>query len=39
LVADLYTNDKWAEKENREITAFTIVINNNKKYLGVTLAK
>jgi hypothetical protein len=34
----LYTNDKQAEKEIREITPFTIVINNIK-YLGVTLIK
>jgi predicted DNA-binding transcriptional regulator YafY len=32
-VAFLYTNDKQAEKENREITPFTIV-TNNIKYLG-----
>jgi hypothetical protein len=32
-VAFLYTNNKWAEKENRESTLFTIVINNIK-YLG-----
>ena len=32
-VAFLYTNDKWAEKENRETTPFTIV-TNNLKYLG-----
>jgi hypothetical protein len=31
-------NDKWAEKENRETTPFTIV-TNMMKYLGVTLAK
>jgi hypothetical protein len=37
-VAFLYTNDKQAEKENREMTPFTIV-TNNIKYLGVTLAK
>jgi hypothetical protein len=34
----LYTNDKWAEKEIRETTPFTIV-TNNIKYLGVTLTK
>jgi predicted transcriptional regulator YheO len=37
-VAFLYTNDKWAEKEIREITPFTIA-TNNIKYLGVTLTK
>jgi hypothetical protein len=31
-------NDKWAEKENRETTLFTI-LTNMMKYLGVTLAK
>jgi hypothetical protein len=35
-VAFLYTKDKQAEKEIREITRFTIV-TNNIKYLGVTL--
>jgi hypothetical protein len=30
--------DKQAEKENREITPFTIV-TNNIKYLSVTLTK
>jgi hypothetical protein len=35
-MAFLYTNDKWAEKEIRETTPFTIV-TNNIKYLGVTL--
>jgi hypothetical protein len=34
----LYTNDKWAEKEIRETTPFTIA-TNNIKYLGVTLTK
>ena len=34
----LYTNDKWAEKEIRETTPFTIV-TNNIKYLRVTLTK
>jgi hypothetical protein len=38
LVAFLYTNDKQAEKENREITTFTIV-TSNMKYLGGTLTK
>ena len=33
-----YTKDKRAEKEIRETTPFTIVINNIK-YLGVTLTK
>ena len=37
-VALLYTNDKWAEKEIRETTAFTIV-TSNLKYLGGTLTK
>jgi hypothetical protein len=34
-VAFLYSKDKWAEKEIREITPFTIV-TNNIKCLGVT---
>jgi hypothetical protein len=33
LLAFLYTNDKWAEKENRKTIAF-IIITNNMKYLG-----
>jgi hypothetical protein len=33
-----YTKDKWAEKEIRETTPFTIV-TNNIKYCGVTLFK
>jgi acetolactate synthase small subunit len=37
-VAFLYTNDKWAEKENKKTIPFTIV-TNNMKYLGVTLTK
>ena len=37
-MAFLYTKDKWAEKEIRETTPFTIV-TNNLKYLGVTLTK
>jgi hypothetical protein len=37
-VAFLYTNDKQAEKENREATPFTKV-TNNIKYLDVTLTK
>jgi hypothetical protein len=37
-MAFLYTKDKWAEKEIRKTTAFTIV-TNNIKYLGVTLTK
>ena len=37
-VAFLYTKDKWAEKEIRETTPFTIV-TNNIKYIGVTLSK
>ena len=35
-VAFLYTNDKWAEKENRETIPFTVV-KNNIKYLEVVL--
>jgi hypothetical protein len=31
-IAFLYTNDKQAEKENRETTPF-IIITNNRKYL------
>ena len=38
LVAFLYSKDKWAEKEIREMTHFTIV-TNNIKYLAVTLTK
>ena len=34
----LYTGDKWAEKEIRESTPFTIA-TNNIKYLRVTLIK
>jgi hypothetical protein len=37
-VVFLYTEDKQAEKEIGETTAFTIV-TNNIKYLGVTLTK
>ena len=37
-MAFLYTKNKQAEKEIREITPFTIV-TNNIKYLGVTLTK
>jgi hypothetical protein len=37
-VAFLYTKDKWAEKEIRETTPFTIV-TKNIKYFGVTLIK
>jgi hypothetical protein len=37
-VALLYTKDKQAEKEIREITHFTIV-TINIKYFGVTLRK
>jgi hypothetical protein len=37
-VAFLYSKDKQAEKEIREITPFTIV-TNNIKYLSVTLTK
>ena len=38
LVAFLYTNNKWAEKEVRETTPFKIA-TNNIKYLDVTLTK
>ena len=34
----LYTNDQEGEKENREISFFTIAINNIK-YLGIKLTK
>ena len=37
-MAFLYTKNKYAEKEIRETTPFTIV-TNNIKYLGVTLTK
>jgi hypothetical protein len=37
-VALLFTNDKGAEKEFREITSFTVATNNTK-YLSVTLTK
>jgi hypothetical protein len=37
-LAFLYTKDKWAEKEIRETTPYTIV-TKNIKYLGVTLTK
>ena len=37
-VAFLYTNDKQAEKEIREITLFTIA-RNKRKYLGATQTK
>ena len=37
-VASLYSKDKQAEQEIREMTPFTIV-TNNIKYLGVTLTK
>jgi hypothetical protein len=37
-MAFLYTKDKQAEREIRERTPFSIVINNIK-YLGVTLTK
>ena len=37
-VAFLYTKNKQAEKEIREMTTFTIV-TNNIKYIGVTLRK
>ena len=34
----LYSKDKQAEKEVKEMTPFTIA-TNNKKYFGVTLTK
>jgi hypothetical protein len=37
-IAFLYTNDKQAEKEIREIISFTIA-SNSIKYLGVILSK
>ena len=37
-VALLYTDDKWAEKEIREASPFTIT-TNSIKYLRVTLTK
>ena len=37
-VAFLYSKDKQAENEIRELTPFTI-ITNNIKYIGVTLTK
>ena len=37
-VAFLYTNDKQAEKENRETALFTTV-TNSIKYLQITLTK
>jgi hypothetical protein len=37
-VAFFYTNNKWAEKENRETTPITI-FTNNINYLGATLTK
>ena len=37
-MAFLYTKDKQAEKEIREMTPFTIV-TSNIEYLGVTLTK
>ena len=37
-MAFLYTKVKWAEKEIRETTPFSIA-TNNIKYLGVTLTK
>jgi hypothetical protein len=37
-VVFLYTKNKQAEKEIREMTPFTID-TNNKRYLGVTLTK
>ena len=37
-VAFLYSKDKWAEREIRKITPFTIV-TNNMEYLDVMLIK
>jgi hypothetical protein len=36
--AFLYSKNKWAEKEFREMTPFMIV-TNNIKYFGMTLTK
>ena len=38
IVALLYTDDKWVEKEIRETSPFTIA-TSNIKYLGVTEGK
>ena len=38
VVAFLYSKDKQAEKEVREMTPFTLA-TNDIKYLGVTLTK
>ena len=38
-MAFLYTKNKQAEREIRETTPFTILTNNIKKILGVTLLK
>jgi hypothetical protein len=38
VVAFIYTNDKQAEKENRETTPFTMIMDNIK-YLGTILTK
>jgi hypothetical protein len=37
-IAFLYTKDKWAEKEIRETTPFTIA-RNSIKYFGATCTK
>jgi len=37
-VAFLYTNNKWAEKEIREIVSYTIA-TENIKYFGIVLTK
>jgi hypothetical protein len=37
-VTFLYSKNKWAEKETREMMSFAIV-TNNIKYLGVTQTK
>jgi hypothetical protein len=38
LVALLYTNEKEAEKKNRETTPFSTISRKNIKYYGVILS-
>ena len=38
-IALLYTYDKWAKKEIRESSPFTMATNNIIKCIGVTLTK
>ena len=38
LVALLYTDDKWSEKEIKQTSPF-IIVTNSRKYLRVTLTK